>query len=102
MEPYVVAPKPLGVRYLLWADVKGQIFMLNEGYHLFKIDEDRSRQLKIPTDTVLDGVVVRKRTRDGAVQGKLTFVIIDATNVDGLYVREKTFQERIDRVRVII
>ena len=88
-DEYVVAPKPHGIHCLLWADLKGQIFLENEDAHLLKIDEAFTNQLMIRKDTILDCVAVRKIVRDGSAQsngepkGILTFVIMDATRVYG-------------------
>ena len=101
IEPYVVAPKPLGIHYLLYVNQEGKMYMENETQHIFELDQDRIVQ-KIPNDTVLEGIVVKKIVRDGAAQssnagakGKLTFVIMDATRINGADLVPKNFQERI-------
>ena len=105
--PVVVAPKPQGLRYLLYVDPKGNMYMENESQHLFVVDPDFAPQL-IPKDTVLDGIVVRKIVRDGAAQidnnqeakGGLSFFVMDATRVNGVDLTEKNIQERISVVQV--
>jgi len=107
-DVYVVSPKPLGTRCLLWANLNGQIFLENEDTQLFKIDEALTGQLMIRKDTILDCVAVRKIVRDGTAQsneeanGMLTFVIMDAIRVYGRHVKDKTLQERISIVQVMI
>ena len=105
--PVVMAPKPLGIRYLLYVDPIGKMYMENETQHIFIVDQDRAPK-PIPKDTVLDGIVVRKIVRDGAAQnnnevayGKLTFVIMDATRINGVDLTEKNIQERISVAQVI-
>ncbi len=107
-EPYVMSPKPLGVRYLLYADKHGDMFMENENQHIFKLDRGRTPQL-IPKETVLDGVVARKLERDGGAlnnsgeaQGKLTFVIMDATLVGSEDVAMMPLENRMKCVQVMI
>ena len=104
--PVVVAPKPLGIRYLLYVDPEGKMYMENETQHIFVVDPDFAPRL-IPKDTVLDGIVVRKIVRDGAAQsrsaeakGKLSFVIMDATRVNGLDLTQKNIKDRISVVQV--
>lgn len=110
MEPYVVTPKPVGVRYLLYIDSEGSMFMENMTQHIFKLDEDRAPQLTTK-DTVLDGLVMRKIRPDGltnseandeieVAKGKLTFVIMDATRCSGVDLTRRNIQERISFVRV--
>lgn len=93
---YVVSPKPLGVRYLLYCDEIGRIYMEDESQRFFKLDEKRTSH-QIPYDTILDGVVARKVVRDGAgaqncngeARGQLAFFIMDTT-----YVKEHELTQR--------
>ena len=82
------------------------MYMENETQHIFVVDPDFAPRL-IPKDTVLDGIVVRKIVRDGAAQsrsaeakGKLSFVIMDATRVNGLDLTQKNIKDRISVVQV--
>ena len=103
--PFVVAPKPVGIRYLLYVDSDGMMFMQNNTQHVFKIDQGLIAPKLIPKDTILDGIVVKKLVRgkssnrngDGT---KLNFVIMDATRVDGVQLTQKTILERISAVQV--
>ena len=102
--PFVVAPKPVGIRYLLYVDSDGMMFMENNTQHVFKVDPDLAPKV-IPKDTILDGIVVKKLVRgkgskrnvDGA---KLNFVIMDATRVDGDQLTQKGILDRISAVQV--
>jgi len=102
--PFVVAPKPVGIRYLLYVDSDGMMFMQNNTQHVFKIDPDLAPKV-IPKDTILDGIVVKKLVRgkssnrngDGT---KLNFVIMDATRVDGVQLTQKSILDRISAVQV--
>ncbi len=104
--PVVVAPKPLGIRYLLYVDPKGKMFMENNSQHVFSVDSDRAPRL-IPKDTILDGIMVKKIVRNGAAQnhnqetnGELSFVIMDATRVNGVDLTQNNIQDRISVVQV--
>ena len=101
--PFVVSPKPLGIRALLYVNPDGMIFFENNTQHVFKVDPDLSP--KLPKDTILDGIIVKKLVRgegsnDGNGDGKLSFVIMDATRVDGVQLSQKSIQERISAVEV--
>jgi len=105
-EPFVVTPVPLGIRYLLYVDHEGRTFMENSTQQIFQFAKSRLFQ-HFPTETVLDGIVVRKMVRGDAAQnvnqnpdGKLTFLIMDATRVKGVDVTQKSIQERISIVQV--
>lgn len=108
-EPYVASPKPVGVRYLLYIDSEGNMFMENMTQHVFKLDDDRAPHLTVK-DTVLDGLVVRKVHHDGSpsaetdeeTKGKLTFVIMDATRCSGVDLTRRNILERISFVQVQI
>ncbi len=101
-EPYVVSPKPEGVRCLLYIDAKGEMFLQNKKLNIFQLDRNRAPQL-MPVDTVLDGIVVRKILRDEnnrEAAGKLTFLIIDAIRCKGVDLTQQNIQERISKVQV--
>ena len=102
--PFVVAPKPLGIRYLLYVDSDGVMFMQNNTQHIFKVDQDLAPRL-IPNDTILDGIVVKKLVRGESSNdegnGKLSFVIMDATRFDGEQLTQKSILERISAVQVL-
>ena len=102
--PFVVAPKPLGIRYLLYVDSDGVMFMQNNTRHIFKVDQDLAPQF-IPNDTILDGIVVKKLVRgegsNDEGDGKLSFVIMDATRFDGEQLTQKSILERISAVQVL-
>ena len=103
-KAYVVAPKPLGIHYLLYVDPQGRMFMRKSTKRIFKVDPNCAPQL-IPNDTILEGVVVRKIVRDdGAAQnsnGRLTFVITYAFRCQGVdLLAERSIQERISTIMV--
>ena len=111
-EPYVVSPKPFGMRYLLYIDTEGKMFLQNNSRRspiptMFQLDQDRSPQL-IPFDTILDGFLSRKIFRDGAAdennqdwcKGKRTFVIMDAIRCNGVDLTQKIILERIGVIEV--
>jgi len=103
-KPYVVAPKPLGVRHLLYANPQSRMFMQNGGKKIFELDPNCVPQL-IPADTILDGVVVRKLiVRDGnqEAKGRLTFVIMNAYRCNEENLKKKSMLERISIVQVHI
>lgn len=107
--PVAVAPKPLGVRYLLYVDPEGRMFLENKTQHIFIVDQHRAPQ-QIPRDSVFDGIIVKKITRGGAADevasnntagdGKLTFVVMDATRINGMDLTRKSILERISTARV--
>jgi len=105
---YAFAPKPLGTRYLLYSDKRGNMFMENEAQQIFELNEDRAPKL-IPEKTVLDGILTRKcarggneRSNNGEAQGRLTFVIMDATLVRESEVFRFELEERMQHVKVMI
>lgn len=101
-EPFVMAPKPAGIRYLLYVDHEGEIFMQNITQHIFKVARDCAPQMTT-SDTILDGIVVRKRqSNNQEIKGNSTFVIMDATRVNGVDLTGKSIQERIAAVKVDI
>jgi len=101
-QPFVVSPTPVGTRFLLYIDQKGRIFMENMAQHIFKVDQDKAPWMT-STDTVLDGIVTRMVIRDGSIQnkGKLTFVIMDVTRVNGVDLTKKGILERMSAAQVI-
>ena len=91
---YVMAPKPVGQRYLLYVDSSGQIFLENMTQHVFRVGNDRTVKMLSPdgqpiTDTVLDGTLTREKQGPDDTGGKLTFVIQDALRCSGQDVRER-------------
>ena len=100
---YVVAPKPLGVHYLLYVTRSGQVLMQNATEQIFKFDRKRAPQL-LPARTILEGIVVRKIVRDAATedeaQGKLTFVIMDTILCGGKSLSHRSIRKRIAYIKV--
>lgn len=103
-EQFVIAPKPDGPRFLLYVDSDGKTFLLNNTHRVFKLEQSHAFK-RIPADTVLDGVVVvSKIVPSEAAQnaGKPTFVIMDATLVNGKDLTQMGIRERISAVKVFI
>jgi len=103
-KPYLVVPTPKGVRYLLYIDHDGNMFLqYNHNQYrqnIFTLDKGRRPKVSISIkDTLLDGLVTRKVLPDGSF-GKLTFVIMDAIRCNGEDLTQKGVQERIVTVRV--
>ncbi len=102
-KAYVVAPKPLGIHYLLYVDPQGGMFLQRSLKRIFKVDRNCTPQL-IPNDTILEGVIVRKIDRDETTQnsnGRLTFVITYAFRCQGEdLLAEPSIQERISTIMV--
>ena len=78
--------------------------MQNGTQNMFKLTQSNGFQL-IPAGTVLDGIVVRKIVRRKTAQNrnqleKPTFVIMDATRVNGKDVTRKSILDRISIVQV--
>lgn len=101
-DPFVVSPTHVGTRFLLYIDQKGRIFMENIAQHIFKVDQDKAPRMTA-TDTVLEGIVTRMVIRDESIQnkGKLTFVIMDVTRVNGVDLTKKGILERMSAAQVI-
>lgn len=103
---FVFSPKPLGIRYLFYFDKKGRTFLEDSAENIFKVAKSRAFRV-IPPETVLDGIVVRKIVRaehdsnQEASNGKLTFVIMDATRVNGVDLTQKNILERMSAVQVL-
>ena len=88
-EPYVVFPKPIGTRCLMYVNPSGQVFMKNMTQHIFRVDKIKmvSCDGKPITDTVLDGIMTREKTyaeNFPEIKGKVTFVITDAIRCNGV------------------
>ncbi len=103
-KPYVVSPKPKGLRYLLYIDPEGNIFLQNNHnqhrQNIFALDKERRPKVSVNVkDTLLDGYMTRRILLDGSF-GKLTFVIMDAIRCNGEDLTQKGVQERIVTVRV--
>lgn len=79
--------------------------MENIKLNIFKLDQEWAPQLNVK-NTVLDGFLTRKIVRNPAAQnnqqtkGKLVFVIMDTTRVNGVDLTEENICERISAVRV--
>ena len=105
---YVVAPKPNGVRYLLYIDSFGQIFLENSAANLFSINQDRLVQLllsngQVLIDTVLDGYLVRECDHNLPQENKgsrLVFVITDAIRCNGIKLYNLGIVERMSYIYV--
>jgi len=105
-KPYLCSPRPRGARFLLFVNPEGHMFMEHQDRHIYKVAQDRAPQ-RIPNDTILFGMIVRKVLRDEATlnsnpeaKGKLMFVILDATRVSGADLTEKSLLARICAVQV--
>lgn len=108
LTPHVVAPKPIGIRYLLNVNLRGRMFMMQSStQHFFQVDLNYIPHL-IPTNTILDGILVRRIVGDFAAHninnpmanGRLTYVIMDAIRCHGVNLTRKTLQERMSTVEV--
>jgi hypothetical protein len=114
-EPYVVAPKPSGPRFLLYIDHSGDNFLENMTQHIFRVDEDHAIKIETfdgrpVTDTVLDGIITSEKFNgaDASCEGnkeegtnrKLTFLIRDAIRCNGKDLTNYNILKRITFVRV--
>ena len=97
-EPYAIAVKPAGQRYLLYVDPNGRMYFENTNQNFFQVIQG------IPTsNTLLDGILTRRKPkRSTETLGQLTFVIQDAIRCNGRDLRSLTILERIAVVKVII
>ncbi|XP_046651275.1 mRNA-capping enzyme-like [Daphnia pulicaria] len=113
-EPYVVAPKPSGPRFLLYIDHSGDNFLENMTQHIFRVDEDHAIKIETfdgrpVTDTVLDGIITSEKFNgaDASCEGnkeegtnrKLTFLIRDAIRCNGKDLTNYNILKRITFVR---
>lgn len=80
--------------------------MEHQDHYVYKVAHDRAP--RIPNDTILFGMVVRKKLRDEATlinepgaKGKLMFVILDATRVNGTDLTQESLLGRISAVKVV-
>ena len=112
-EPYVAAPKPEGTRYLLYADLAGDVYLENQTLNFFLVDKDRAIKLlshdrSVLKDTVLDGFFVRPivcqsiADRDPDARGRLTFVIQDAIRCNGTDLTKLCIVDRVAFIEVSI
>ena len=108
----IVAPKPEGTRYLLYVDSYGDIYLENQTQNFFRVSQDREIQLLLP-DTVLDGYFVHPiaavsddeaeeeaAAHPGENQGRLTFLIQDATRCNGVDLSGLGIVKRIAFIKV--
>ena len=93
-NPYVVAPKPFGTRYLLYIESAGDVFMENIKNNFFQLDAVKIVSLS-SNDTVLDGYFARS-----IKENRLTFVIHDAIRCNGVDLTKGDVIERITTVKV--
>ena len=111
-NPYFVAPRPHGHRFMLYIDTSGQIFMENNSRNVFQLEDEckirfLSRDGRAITDTVIDGVLTRTKanpTNGGNIENdnkhKLTFVIIDAARYNGRDLTKLSVTDRMECVKV--
>jgi hypothetical protein len=114
-EPYVVAPKPSGPRFLLYIDSSGDIFLENMTQHIFRVDEDHAIKIETfdgrpVTDTVLDGIITSEKlngadarcekNKEEGTNRKFTFLIRDAIRCNGKDLTNYNILKRITFVRV--
>lgn len=108
-QSYVMAPKPVGPRFLLYIDSSGRIFLENMTQHFFLVDEDhavnmRSYDGRSITDTLLDGIITKEKslesTETDTTNGQLTYVIQDAIRCNGKDLTGLGILQRIAYVKV--
>lgn len=99
--PYVMVPKPVGPRFLLYVDSSGSIYLENMTQHIFRVDEDHAIKMHSVTDTILDGIITREKSSkncDAESAGRPTFFIQDAIRCNG---RDLTGLNILERIAVI-
>ncbi len=82
-EPYVVAPKPVGPRCLLFIDFSGRVFIENMTQHIFRMEDRYAFEMfnnRTIADTVLDGIFSQERS---STTGKWTYWVQDAIRCSG-------------------
>lgn len=100
-NPYEVAPRVNGPRYLLYVDPSGKIFLENMTQHIFYVDDDHAIEaFSSVTDTILDGVFTREKSSSTETNGKLTFVIEDAIRCGGVDLTELKIRKRFTLIQV--
>ena len=109
LKPYVLAPKPIGLRFLLYVDCNGTVFLENIAQHVFRVDKNHTIEMASSdggpiTDTVLDGIFTRKKLnsedKESKTEGELTFVVQDAIRCNGKDLTSFDILERIAFVNV--
>ena len=104
-QPYVVATRPVGPRYLRYIDQCGDIYLENNSQQIFQIDEKHTvhfpgKHRQPLTDTVLDGIITeRKRSDDSS--SEFVFVIQDSFRCCGEDLVTQGIEERLACVQVI-
>ena len=78
-KSYVVAPRPNGKNYLMLIKNRGEIFMISENDHVFRVENMNFSQLKDIKNCILDGILTESKHRGG----NLRFVITDAISYEG-------------------
>ena len=112
-NPYYVAPKPCGRRYMLYVGAKGEVFLEDHSQHVFQLQDEQktqflSRDGNSITDTVLDGILTRAKSNttedgsdiDNANKQKLTFVIMDAARCNGQDLTKMSVVDRMACIKV--
>ena len=107
---YFVAPKPVGRRFMLYVNAKGEVFMENNARNVFQLVNGHEIQFltrdgSACTDTILDGVVTRATNDNSDANGymskqKLTFVIMDAARCNGRDLTKMSVVDRLNCVKV--
>lgn len=113
MQPYVMGPRPVGPRFLLYVDPSGTVFLENMTQNIFLVDDRFEVKMfscdgRPITDVVLDGIVTRTKPNnvsafsgDPEAAGQLTFVIIDAIRCSGRDLTTFNILQRLSIVKVI-
>ena len=103
-QPYIVAPKVKGPRYLLYIDRLGDIYMENSTQQIFQVDERYTVHLPSSgrsalKDTVLDGIFTQKIRPDDQ-SSRFAFVVHDSFRCNGVDLAARGIEERLGCVQV--
>eukprot|EP01114_Cavostelium_apophysatum_P013376 TRINITY_DN3228_c0_g1_i1.p1 TRINITY_DN3228_c0_g1~~TRINITY_DN3228_c0_g1_i1.p1 ORF type:complete len:676 (+),score=191.65 TRINITY_DN3228_c0_g1_i1:135-2030(+) len=96
-EPYSIAIKADGVRYLLYLNhQEKKSFFVDRRYDAFEVSLPLSTWIEAAGDYLLDGEILKEEGEGG--KSTVSFVIFDAIVVNGKNVKERDLQTRLDQV----
>jgi mRNA capping enzyme, catalytic domain len=103
-QPYIVAPRVAGTRYLLYIDRLGDIYMENSTQQIFQVDERYMVNFPLSgrsalKDTVLDGIFTQKIRPDDQ-SSRFGFVVHDSFRCNGVDLAARGIEERLSCIQV--
>jgi len=102
-RPHVVGVVPKGIKYILYIDRFGDIYLQNHYREMFRVDDDRKVQFpgqdgRLLKDSLFDGVLTELVPMEDSEQKpkkRLVFVILDVTKCNGVDISRRGIIDRM-------